>query len=270
MSDRALWRSLVCARLAGLSADPNSRRMVMFIERRRFVLGTLSLAAAAAAPRLVFAQTPAPPAGPFKLDPLPYANNALEPHIDAKTMEIHHDRHHQAYVTNLNNAVKDHSNVAAMPLQDILAKLSEMPEAIRTVLRNNGGGHANHTMFWQVMGPGGGQPSGDLASAITRDLGGLEKLQNDFNAAGGRVFGSGWVFVTADREGKLALESKPNQDTPLMEGKRVLLGNDVWEHAYYLTYQNRRPDYLKAWWNTVNWNKVGERYAAAKSGSLTI
>src|SRR5215218_9026849 len=216
--------------------------MVMFMERRRFVLGTLSLAAAASAPRLVFAQTPSAPVGPFKLDPLPYANNAL----------------------------KDHSNVASMPLQDILAKLSEMPEQIRTVLRNNGGGHANHTMFWQVMGPGGGQPSGDLATAITRDLGGLEKLQNDFNAAGGRVFGSGWVFITVDREGKLALETKPNQDTPLMDGKRALLGNDVWEHAYYLTYQNRRPDYLKAWWNTVNWNKVGERYAAAKSGSLTI
>jgi Fe-Mn family superoxide dismutase len=185
-------------------------------------------------------------------------------------MEIHHDRHHQAYVTNLNAAVKDHSNVAAMPLQDILAKLGEMPEAVRTALRNNGGGHANHTMFWQIMGPGGGQPGGDLAQAIQRDLGGMDKLQTDFNAAGLRVFGSGWVFVTVTRDGKLAMETKPNQDTPLMEGKRVLFGNDVWEHAYYLNYQNRRADYLKAWWNVVNWRKVGERYAAAMAGTLQI
>ncbi len=236
------------------------------VNRRRFVAGSAAAAAVAFAPRSL-AQTPA---GPFKLDPLPYANNALEPHIDARTMEIHHDRHHAAYVTNLNNAVKDHSNVAKMPLQDILARLAEMPEAIRTVLRNNGGGHANHTMFWQVMGPGGGTPQGDLATAITRDLGGLQKLQDDFNAAGLRVFGSGWVFITVTRDGKLALETKPNQDTPLMDRKAVLLGNDVWEHAYYLNYQNRRGDYLKAWWNTVNWRNVGERYAAAKAGRLTI
>ena len=236
------------------------------VTRRRFVVGTATIAAAALAPR-AYAQAPA---GPFKLDPLPYANNALEPHIDARTMEIHHDRHHAAYVTNLNNAVKDHPKVAAMPLQDIVAKLGELPEAIRTAMRNNGGGHANHMMFWQIMGPGGGTPQGELAAAITRDLGGLQKLQDDFNAAGGRVFGSGWVFITVARDGKLALETKPNQDTPLMEGKRVLLGNDVWEHAYYLNYQNRRADYLKAWWNVVNWPKVGERYAAAKGGTLTI
>jgi Fe-Mn family superoxide dismutase len=185
-------------------------------------------------------------------------------------MEIHHDRHHQAYVTNLNNAVKDHSNVASMPLQDILAKLGEMPEAIRTVLRNSGGGHANHMMFWQVMGHQGGNPAAALAAAINRDLGGLQKLQEDFNAAGGRVFGSGWVFVTVAKDGKLAIETKPNQDTPLMDGKRVLFGNDVWEHAYYLLYQNRRSDYLKAWWNTVNWAKVGDRYAAATAGTLAI
>ncbi len=236
------------------------------VTRRRFVVGTATIAAVAFAPRS-FAQTPA---GPFKLDPLPYANNALEPHIDARTMEIHHDRHHAAYVTNLNNAVKDHSKVAAMPLQDILAKLPEMPEAIRTVLRNSGGGHANHTMFWQLMGPGGGAPQGELAAAITRDLGGLQKFQDDFNAAGLRVFGSGWVFVTVARDGKLAIETKPNQDTPLMDKKLVLIGNDVWEHAYYLNYQNRRGDYLKAWWNVVNWKNVGDRYAAAKTGKLTI
>lgn len=236
------------------------------LTRRQLVVGTATIAAVPIATR-VYAQAPA---GPFKLDPLPYANNALEPNIDARTMEIHHDRHHAAYVTNLNNAVKDRSRVAAMPLQDIVAKLAEMPESIRTMLRNNGGGHANHTMFWQVMGPGGGQPQGDLAAAISRDLGGVQKFQDDFNALGLRVFGSGWVFVTVTREGRLALESRPNQDTPLMEGKRVLIGNDVWEHAYYLTYQNRRGDYLKAWWNAVHWPRVGERYAAAKGGRLTI
>jgi Fe-Mn family superoxide dismutase len=241
----------------------------MSVTRRGVVIGGTALVAAALAPRIVFAQAPT---GPFKLDPLPYAPNALEPHIDARTMEIHHDRHHQAYVTNLNNAVAQHSQVAGMPLQDILAKVGEMPESIRTAVRNNGGGHANHSMFWQVMGPAQGarQPEGDLNAAIQRDFGGLDTMQGRFNEAGTRVFGSGWVFVTVDREGKLAIEGKPNQDTPLMEGKRVLLGNDVWEHAYYLTYQNRRPDYLKAWWNVVNWAKVAERYAAAKGGTLTL
>ena len=185
-------------------------------------------------------------------------------------MEIHHDRHHPAYVNNLNAALKDHADVAAMPLQDILAKLGELPEAIRTAVRNNGGGHANHTMFWQVMGPAGGKPAGELAAAINRDFGGFDKLQDELQRRRPRVFGSGWVFVTVDRDGKLAIETKPNQDTPLMDGKRVLFGNDVWEHAYYLKYQNRRADYLKAWWNVVNWTKVGERYAAAKAGTLTI
>ncbi len=244
-----------------MSFDP-----IASLTRRKFLAGSAAVAAVALA-RDANAQ-PAP--GPFQLPPLGYPFNALEPHIDARTMEIHHDRHHAAYVANLNNAVKDHSNIASMPLQDILAKLAEMPEAVRTALRNNGGGHANHTMFWQIMGAGGGQPQGDVAAAITRDLGGLQKLQDDFNAAGLRVFGSGWVVVTVTREGKLALETKPNQDTPLMESKRVLFGNDVWEHAYYLNYQNRRGDYLKAWWNVVNWGKVGERYAAAKGGTLTI
>lgn len=245
----------------------------MQIDRRLILAGGLAAAATALACP-AFAQTPAP-SGPFRLDPLPYPADALAPHIDVRTMEIHHGRHHQAYVNNLNAALKDHGTVAAMPLQDILAKLGELPEAIRTAVRNNGGGHANHTMFWQVMGPpaaagAGAAPAGALAEAIQRDLGGLDKLKADFNAAGGRVFGSGWVFVTVDRGGKLALETRPNQDTPLMDGKRVLFGNDVWEHAYYLTYQNRRPDYLAAWWNVVNWAKVGERYAAATAGTLTI
>jgi Fe-Mn family superoxide dismutase len=247
--------------------NPTWKEKRVSITRRGFVVGAATIVATAAAPRFSVAQTPA---GPFKLDPLPYPTNALQPDIDAKTMEIHHDRHHQAYVTGLNNAVKDHSNVASMPLQDILAKLAEMPESIRTTLRNAGGGHANHTMFWPIMGSRGVPPAGDLAAAITRDLGGVQKFQEDFNTAGTRVFGSGWVFVTVTKEGKLAIESKPNQDTPLMDGKRVLMGNDVWEHAYYLTYQNRRPDYLKAWWNTVNWPKVGQRYADAMAGTLTI
>jgi Fe-Mn family superoxide dismutase len=138
------------------------------------------------------------------------------------------------------------------------------------VVRNNGGGHANHTMFWQIMGGSGGEPSGELKSAVDRDLGGLQKLQGDFNAAGEKQFGSGWVFVTVDRSGKLGLTTRPNQDTPLMDGQRVLMGNDVWEHAYYLKYQNRRADYLKAWWNVLDWNRIGERYAAARAGTLTI
>jgi Fe-Mn family superoxide dismutase len=240
------------------------------LTRRRLVLGSAAVVAVAATPIHVRAQAAE---GPFKLEPLPYANDALAPHIDARTMEIHHGRHHAAYVANLNAAVKDHANVATLPLQEILARLNEMPEAIRTALRNNGGGHANHMMFWQIMGPPRpetSRPEGELAAAITRDLGGLEKMQNDFNAAGLRVFGSGWVFITVTREGRLAIETKPNQDTPLMEGRRVLMGNDVWEHAYYLTYQNRRADYLKAWWNVVNWAEVGRRYAAAKAGTLTI
>ncbi|MEJ1158524.1 superoxide dismutase [Prosthecomicrobium sp. N25] len=228
--------------------------------------GAAAIAAAAWTPR-AFAQAPA---GPFKLDPLPYAPAANEPHVDAQTMEIHHGRHHAAYVANLNTAVAPHDAVAKMPLHEMLAKLGELPEGIRTAVRNNGGGHANHTMFWQIMGGKGGAPAGDLAAAIDRDLGGLEKLQNDFNGAGTRVFGSGWVFVTVAPDGKLALVSKPNQDTPLMDGGRVLMGNDVWEHAYYLKYQNRRADYLKAWWNVVNWDKVAQRYAAAKAGTLTI
>lgn len=210
------------------------------------------------------------PSGPHSLPALSYATNALEPHIDQRTMELHHGKHHQAYVNNLNAALKDHGQAAKLPLHELLAKLGELPESIRTTVRNNGGGHANHSMFWQIMGPGGGAPAGELKAAIDRDFGGLDKLQEQFNAAGLRVFGSGWVFVTVDAAGKLAIVTRPNQDTPLMEGGRVLLGNDVWEHAYYLRYQNRRGDYLKAWWNVVDWQKLGERYAAAKAGTLTL
>lgn len=238
------------------------------IERRTLLKG----AAAAAFSVIVLPKRgwAADEEGPFKLPPLPYDFAALEPTIDAKTMELHHDKHHAAYVKNLNAAVKDHPKVAAMKLEEILLKLPELPEDIRTVVRNNAGGHANHSMFWQVMGKGGGAPEGELKAAIDSDLGGLDKLKEDFNAKGAKVFGSGWVFVTVTPEGKLALATKPNQDTPLQEGGRVLFGNDVWEHAYYLKYQNRRPEYLKAWWDVVNWKAIADRYAAAKAGKLTI
>ena len=241
------------------------------MSRRRLMIAATGVAAVAVSPRIVFAQTAASaPAGPFKLDPLTYSPNALEPHIDALTMEIHHDRHHQAYVSNLNNLAYEHPQIAAMPIAEVLGNLGNVPEAIRTGVRNNLGGHANHTMFWQIMGPNGGKPEGEVLAAIDRDLGGMEKLQTDFNAAGLKVFGSGWTFVTVTKDGRLALDTLPNQDSPMMDGKHALLGNDVWEHAYYLTYQNRRADYLRAWWNTVNWNAVEERYAAAKAGTLAV
>jgi Fe-Mn family superoxide dismutase len=236
------------------------------IHRREFLIGAAAFSTYVMTER-AWAQSAE---GAYKLPSLVYPADALEPHIDAKTMEIHHDRHHAAYVNNLNAAVKDHPQVAQIPLEQMLARLDELPESVRTAIRNNGGGHANHTMFWQVMGKGGGQPSGNLRSAIDRDLGGLEKMQEQFNGAGGRVFGSGWVFVTVAPDGKLALATKPNQDTPLMDGGRVLFGNDVWEHAYYLKYQNRRADYLKAWWNVVDWTTVSERYASAQAGKLAI
>src|SRR6202035_3920071 len=173
-------------------------------------------------------------------------------------------------VAALNTIVKTNPQIGARAVEDVLGNLNALNDDIKFAVRNNLGGHANHTMFWQIMGPNGGKPEREVLAAIDRDLGGLEKFQTDFNAAGGRVFGSGWVFVTVTKDGQLAIESRPKQDTPIMDGKRVLLGNDVWEHAYYLKYQNRRPDYLKAWWSVVNWDKVSERYSAAKAGTLTI
>jgi superoxide dismutase, Fe-Mn family len=242
------------------------------LSRRNLMSAISGTVAFALAPRLTLAAETATStaAGPFTLEPLPYPTNALEPHIDGRTMELHHDRHHAAYVSNLNAIAKDHPQIVDMPPLDLLQKLGEPPDAIRTGVRNNLGGHVNHAMFWTIMKADGGKPSGDVAAAIDRDFGGMGKLTNDFNAAGGRVFGSGWVFVTVARDGKLAIETRPNQDSPLMEGKRVLFGNDVWEHAYYLKYQNRRADYLQAWWNVVNWSEIGKRYAAAKAGTLTI
>jgi Fe-Mn family superoxide dismutase len=242
------------------------------LSRRQLVVAAAGVAAVAGASCTVFAQTaPAPaPTGPFSVPPLTYATDALEPHIDSKTMEIHHDKHHAAYVANINNVAKTHPQIAETPIQAVLGNLNVLEDDIKMLVRNNLGGHANHTMFWEIMGPNGGKPAGEVLAAIDRDLGGVEKFQTDFNAAGGRQFGSGWVFVTVTQDGKLAIETRPNQDTPLMDNKRVLLGNDVWEHAYYLNYQNRRADYLKAWWNTVNWTKISDRYAAAKAGTLGI
>ena len=195
------------------------------------------------------------------LPPLPYPSNALEPHIDAQTMEIHHGKHHNAYVTNLNAALEKAPELADKSLDDLLRNLNSVPEAVRTAVRNNGGGHWNHSQFWKTMGPnGGGGPTGKLADAINSAFGDFEKFKEAFNAAGVGRFGSGWVWLVNDG-GKLAITSTPNQDNPLMDGKAPpILGNDVWEHAYYLKYQNRRPDYLKAWWNTVNWEEVGRRF----------
>jgi Fe-Mn family superoxide dismutase len=196
------------------------------------------------------------------LPPLPYPTNALEPHIDAQTMEIHHGKHHNAYVTNLNAALEKAPELADKSLEDLLRNLNSVPEAVRTAVRNNGGGHWNHSQFWRTMAPNaGGAPAGKLAAAIDAAFGDFEKFKEAFNAAGAGRFGSGWVWLV-NEGGKLAITSTPNQDNPLMEGKTApLLGNDVWEHAYYLKYQNRRPDYLKAWWNTVNWDEVGKRFA---------
>jgi superoxide dismutase, Fe-Mn family len=193
------------------------------------------------------------------LPSLPYAFDALEPHIDTKTMEIHHGKHHQAYVTNLNAALDKHPELHAKSVADLLSDINAVPEDIRTAVRNNGGGHANHSMFWQVMGPNaGGAPSGAIADAITSSFGGFDKFKEEVKKAGVGRFGSGWAWVLL-QGGKLVVESSANQDSPLMEGKKIVFGVDVWEHAYYLKYQNRRPDYLAAWWNVVNWNEINKR-----------
>lgn len=199
--------------------------------------------------------------GAFQLPPLPYAYDALEPHIDVQTMRIHHDRHHAAYVNNLNDALSGHSDLAGKSLEELLNDLDSVPESIRTAVRNNGGGHENHTLFWDVMTPGGAKtPSGDLADAINAKFGDFDKFKAAFEEAGSKRFGSGWVWlVKPEGESGVDVISTPNQDSPLMEGHLPLLGNDVWEHAYYLKYQNKRADYLKAWWNVVNWDKVAAR-----------
>jgi Fe-Mn family superoxide dismutase len=199
----------------------------------------------------------------FSVPDLSYVFDALEPHIDARTMEIHHDKHHAAYVTNLNAALEG-TEWAEQSLEAVLTSLDSIPEDKRMAVRNNGGGHANHTLFWEIMGPnGGGDPDGDLGAAITEAFGGVAELKTAVNDAGVKRFGSGWTWLVWDGTG-LVVKSTPNQDTPVMDGDEPLLGIDVWEHAYYLNYQNRRPDYLEAWWNVVNWDAVAARFAAAR------
>ncbi len=201
----------------------------------------------------------------YQLPDLPYANDALEPHIDARTMEIHHDRHHAAYVNNVNNAIQGHSDLESKSIEDLLRDIDSVPQDIRTAVRNNGGGHANHSLFWQIMSPNdGGNPSGALADAINAKFGGVDQLKEQVNAAGAGQFGSGWAWLVVDGNGELQVTSTPNQDSPYMQGQTPILGIDVWEHAYYLKYQNARPAYLEAWWNVVNWDEVARRYQAAK------
>jgi Fe-Mn family superoxide dismutase len=199
-----------------------------------------------------------------QLPPLPYAFDALEPHIDTKTMEIHHGKHHQAYVTNLNAALEKHPELQSKTVEELVSGINTVPEDIRGAVRNNGGGHINHTMFWQIMAPNaGGAPTGAIADAIASTFGGFDAFKDAMNKGGVGRFGSGWVWLVSNG-GKLAIESTANQDSPLMEGKKPIFGIDVWEHAYYLKYQNRRPDYLGAWWNVANWAEINKRLAAAK------
>lgn len=199
---------------------------------------------------------------PHSLPPLPYDFAALEPHIDAKTMEIHHGKHHQAYVTKLNEALEKAPDLAGKSLDDLMGSIDRAPDAVKSAIRNNGGGHWNHSFFWQIMGPNaGGEPSAKLGDAITASFGDFAKFKEQFGAAGVGRFGSGWVWLVRDGD-KLAITSTPNQDNPLMEGKHAILGVDVWEHAYYLKYQNKRPDYIAAWWNVVNWDAVAKKFGS--------
>ena len=199
----------------------------------------------------------------YELPPLPYDYAALEPHIDVETMKLHHDKHHQTYITNVNNALASHPDLAAKSVDDLITDLSAIPEDIRGVVRNNGGGHSNHSMFWTIMGPGGGTPSGPVADQIKADFGDFDAFKKTFNETTAKQFGSGWGWLVF-QGGKLKVMTTANQDSPLSQGLYPILGNDVWEHAYYLKYQNKRPDYLAAWWNVVNWAEVNKRFATAK------
>jgi Fe-Mn family superoxide dismutase len=201
----------------------------------------------------------------YELPALPYAYDALEPHIDARTMEIHHGKHHQAYVNNTNKTLEGHADLAAQPIEQLLRDIQAVPESIRQALINHGGGHANHALFWQIMGPGkGGQPKAALADDIINTFGSIDKFRDEFSSAAATRFGSGWAWLGLNAKGKLHVGNTANQDSPLSMGHKPILCLDVWEHAYYLKYQNRRPDYIKAWWNVVNWDKVAELYEAAR------
>jgi Fe-Mn family superoxide dismutase len=234
----------------------------MITRRQALQRAAVIAAGASMFPRFLNAAAPAAPAapdGPFKLPPLPYPADSLEPHIDAQTMTIHHDRHHAAYVANLNKALAGHDALANKSIEQIVRNLDEAPEAIRTAVRNQGGGHLNHSLFWLMMHKGGGQPKGALAKAIDTRFGSFDKFKADFTDAAMKVFGSGWAWLVLS-QGKLDITSRPNQDSPLTQGLNPLLGVDVWEHAYYLKYQNKRADYVAAFFNVINWDFVAERF----------
>ncbi len=247
----------------------------MTINRRHFVFlltagaGTFAFNACAnaqEAPSMdsTSARTIPIPTGAIKVPPLPYPYDALEPHIDARTMQFHHDKHHATYVKNLNAALNKHPELKSKSVEELLRTLDTVPEAIRKTVRNNGGGHVNHSMFWKIMKPkGGGEPTGDIAAAINQNFGSFAAFKKQFNEAGAGQFGSGWAWLVRNKNGKLEVTSTANQDSPFSEGKYPILGNDVWEHAYYLRYQNRRADYLDAWWNVLNWEEINKRFAAA-------
>jgi superoxide dismutase, Fe-Mn family len=248
-----------------------------------FVLAGIVALALAACQTTLQAQTPSPTspspdtspaisvgtelsASPAELPPLPYDYAALEPYIDAETMRLHHDNHHATYVTNLNQALQQYPNLQERSLQALLQDLDSIPEAIRTTVRNNGGGHFNHTLFWQSMAPqAGGEPTGALAEAINQSFGSFDSFKQQFNEAGTKQFGSGWVWLVRNPQGQLQIVTTPNQDSPIMEGSYPILGNDVWEHAYYLRYQNRRAEYLENWWNVVDWTEIDRRFTEAST-----
>lgn len=247
----------------------NSNYLLMSLDRRHFItlVGATLAASATGLSRTAFAQdllsgAPTTTTKPYSLIPLPYAYDALEPYIDRETMQFHHDKHHADYVNNLNDvASKYPQQLQNKSSQDLIKNLPALPSKIRTVVRNNGGGDVNHTMFWQIMSPqGGGKPTGELASAITKKFGSFEQFQTAFNESAPKVFGSGWVWLVLDKSKQLKIITTPNQDNPLMQGLYPVMGNDVWEHAYYLTYRNQRAEYVKQWWNVVNWDEVNKRY----------
>lgn len=239
------------------------------LTRRRFLHATAAVVGLSFLPATasrVLSADATPPDGPFTLPPLPYAYDALEPHIDKETMEIHHNKHHAAYVNNANRALAGHPDLSKLSVYELIAHLDEVPDEIRQTLRDNAGGHANHSLFWLMMKPdGGGEPGGELAKAITENFGSFEEFKDQFKAAALRVFGSGWAWLSITPDGDMVIETTPNQDNPIMNGGKPLLGLDVWEHAYYLRNQNRRGDYIDEWWNVVDWDYVAERHAEATS-----
>ncbi len=242
----------------------------MNLNRRHFLFllgastGVFALDTYAFAQNAPSGTQPRPNTGVIHLPPLPYAYEALEPHIDAATMRFHHDKHHAAYVKNLNAALDKHPELKSKSVESLLANLDNVPEDIRKIVRNNGGGHVNHSMFWRIMKPqGGGEPTGAIASAINQNFGNFAAFKKQFNEAGTSRFGSGWVWLVRNKDNKLEVTTTPNQDSPISEGQYPIMGNDVWEHAYYLKYQNRRPDYLDAWWNVLNWDEINKRFAQA-------